>query len=481
MRATISGGQQLSAERFVRNPFAAAADARLYRTGDRARIRADGAIEFLGRLDRQVKLRGHRIELEEIEAAILRLPDMEAAAVVLRGDTTDSRRLVAYVARAANTGPPPANLRGELKRMLPEYMLPASVVWLKSMPLNANGKVNRAALPDLGEGAPSVGTPTAPRDLFEHLLVGIWERLLNITPIGVFDHFFDIGGHSLLAARLCDEIERETGLEAPLSALFVDDTVAGLARVLREHPASLDPPLIALNPEGTLAPLVFLHGDLDGGGFYCRSLAHALGADQPMVVVQPHGVGTSTVPDTIEAMALDRIRHLRELVPHGPYVVGGYCNGALVAFEMARQLIAQREQVPVVIVIEARAPRHGDIGEESAAYVTINGQGQVRVLTTRDRSSDIQLRYVRAIDRYRGGACASHLVLIRTHTLDGSTCDVDWKSLAASAEVHVLHGDHATIVTRQVGKLARVIRSAVVHAARARHPATALRGMDPHA
>jgi amino acid adenylation domain-containing protein len=449
------GRQQLSAERFVRHPFAADAAARLYRTGDRARIRADGAIEFLGRLDRQVKLRGHRIELEEIEAAILRLPDMRAAAVVLRGDTTDNRRLVAYVERGANSGTPP-NLWSELKRMLPEYMLPASVVWLKSMPLNANGKINRAALPALGEGGSRVGTPTAPRDIFEHALVGIWERVLNVTPIGVFDHFFDIGGHSLLAARLCDEIERETGLEAPLSALFEDDTVAGLARVLLERPRSLDAPLIALNLEGTLTPLVFLHGDLRGGGFYCRSLSRALGTDQPMVLVQPHGVGMSIIPDTIEAMALDRIRRLRELVPHGPYIVGGYCVSAFVAFEMARQLIAQGEQVPAVVVIEARAPGDGEAGEESAAYVTIDRQGQVRALAPHDRSSDMQLRYVRAMRRYRGGACASHLVLIRTHALDGSTCDADWRGLAASAEIHVIDGNHATIVT-QGGELARVI------------------------
>ena len=450
------GQPQRSAEHFVRNPFAADAAARLYRTGDRARIRTDGAVEFLGRLDRQIKLRGQRIELEEIEAAILRLPDMRAAAVILRGDTTDTRRLVAYVEHAACTGAPP-NLWSELKRTLPDYMLPASVVWLKSMPLNANGKIDRAALADLGEGGPRAGAPTAPRDIFEQVLVDIWERVLNVTPIGVFDHFFDIGGHSLLAARLCDEIERETGHEAPLSVLFDDDTVAGMARALLDRPPSLDTPLSTLNPEGTLTPFVYLHGDFRGGGFYSRPLARALGADQPMVLVQLHGVGNSVIPDTIEAMAQDRVRRLRELLPHGPYVVGGYCASAFVAFEMARQLIAQGEQVPVVVVIEARAPRDGQAGEEAAAYVTVDARGQLRTLAAHDRTSERQLRYVHAMRRYQGGTCASHLVLIRSHAHDNSTSDADWQSLVPSAEIHVLDGTHVTIVTR-AGELASVLR-----------------------
>jgi len=187
-----------------------------------------------------------------------------------------------------------------------------------------------------------------------------------------------------------------------------------------------------------------------------------------MVLVHPHGVGTSVIPDTIEAMALDRVRRLRALVPHGPYVVAGYCVNAYVAFEMARLLIVQGEQVPAVIVIEARAPGGGEVGEEAAAYVTIDGKGQVRALAADDPSSDRHLRYVRAMRRYRGGACGSHLVLIRTHALDSSTCDADWRHLAASAEIHVIDGDHATIVTR-VGELARVIR-----------PVMARRGKAPH-
>ena len=205
-----------SADRFVERAIAHLPPRRLYRSGDLGRLRDDGAIEFLGRRDRQVKIRGHRIELEEIEAVITRLPQVRAAAVAVRGDSSETRQLVAYVVSAAASGPPPANLWRDLRPILPEYMLPASIVWLPSLPLNASGKIDRRALPAVREpGAPRAGVRVAPRDMFEQVLVRIWEKLLDVQEVGVFDRFFEIGGHSLLAARLVDEIERETGPRGP--------------------------------------------------------------------------------------------------------------------------------------------------------------------------------------------------------------------------------------------------------------------------
>src|SRR5208282_1572098 len=206
-------------------------------------------------------------------------------------------------------------------------------------------------------GAPLVARRVAPRDMFEQALVDIWERVLDVAGIGVFDHFFEIGGHSLLAARLMDEIERETGFTAPLAALFADDTIAGLARLRRERPTDFAMPIVTINDAGTRAPFVFLHGDLRGGGFYSRPLARALGADQPVLVVKPHGLDEMAIPDSIEAMAADRIRALRAIRPHGPYCFGGFCNGAFVAFEMARQLVEAGDEVPLVVAIQAHAPR----------------------------------------------------------------------------------------------------------------------------
>jgi amino acid adenylation domain-containing protein len=449
------------AQRFAEHRVAHLPPRRLYQSGDRARLRDDGTIEFLGRRDRQIKIRGHRIELEEIEGAIATLPQVRATAVVVRGDTAETRQVVAYVVRAEASGPLPANLWGDLRTRLPEYMLPASIVWLSALPLNASGKIDRRALPLVAEiGAQLPGTRVAPRDMLEHVLVRIWESLLNIGGIGVFDRFFEIGGNSLLAARLVDEIERETGIAAPLAALFEDDTIAGLGRVLREGHAELGVPTVTINDGGTLPPFVFLHGDLSGGGFYSRSLAHALGPDQPVVVVHPHGLDALPIPESIEAMAADRIRSLRALRPHGPYVVGGYCNGAFVAFEIARQLTDQGEHVPAVVLIEARAPigaRGPDQFAAGAFYATFNQGGGFGILAPHDA----RLGYARAIERYVGGPYAGHLVIVRSRTLDDARPELGWARLAHSAEIHVLPGDHVTLVTRYVGELALVTRAAI--------------------
>lgn len=451
---------ELTAERFVPHPFAKDPHARLYRTGDRVRFLADGAIEFLGRLDRQVKIRGHRIELDEIEAAITRLPGVREAVVAVRGDTTEARQLVAFVVAAANFGPPPANLLRDLKPLLPEYMLPASIVWLKALPLNASGKIDRHALLASSEPAASpVVTRVEPRDMFEHVLVDIWERVLNVTGIGVLDHFFEIGGHSLLAARLMDEIERETGFAAPLAALFADDTIAGLARLRREDPTELAVPIVTINDAGTRAPFVFLHGALRGG-FYSRSLAHALGPDQPVFVVNPHALGEMAIPDSIEAMAADRIRALRAIRPHGPYCCGGFCNGALIAFEMARQLIEAGEEVPMVVAIQAHAPRAAAASVDER-YVVFDRGGGVHVLAPHDSESETILRYLQAMNKYAGGPYNGRLVLVRSSERKEPPRDLGWSRFAATVEIHDIPGDHVTLVTRHVVELAQVIRGAM--------------------
>jgi amino acid adenylation domain-containing protein len=452
-----------AATRFVERRVGRLPSRRLYRTGDLARVDDDGAIEFLGRRDRQVKLRGHRIELEEIEAAIARLPQVRAAAVALQGETSDTRQIVAWVVAADPSGPPPAELRRDLRRVLPDYMLPASVVWVKALPLNASGKVDRHALPAVPATASAAPGPrVAPRDMLEQVLCGIWERVLGTSGIGVLDHFFEIGGHSLLAAELFDEIERETGVAVPLAALFADDTIAGLARALRESPAELAAPIVAVNADGSRPPLVFLHGDLSGGGFYCRALARALGPEQPVLVVAPHGLDNAPIPETIEAMAADRIRALRAVRPLGPYLLGGYCNGAFVAFEMARQLVAQGEAAPLVVVIEATAPRGGTAGAATPGerYVTIDRDG-VRVLSAHDRASEAQLRYSQAMNRYAGGPYAQRFVLVRTGEGGDPRRDLGWTRFVRRLELVVLPGDHVTLVTRHIDTLAQAIHGAI--------------------
>ena len=459
------GRPDLTAQCFLDDPGGSLPSGRWYRTGDLARVRDDGAIEFVGRADRQIKVRGHRVELDEIEAVIARLPQVSDAVVSIRGETSESKRIVAHVVRADPSAPPPANLLPELRRLLPAYMVPGAIVWLPSLPLNASGKVDRRAL-ELADIAPTErhGGRVPPRDMFEQMLARIWEDLLGIRDVGVFDHFFEIGGHSLLAARLADEIERETGLAFPLAAMFNDDTLAGLAAALRASAPNTEAPILSFNAAGALPPFVFLHGDFTGGGFYSRALAHWLGPDQPVLIVHPHGLVESTVPPTIEAMAADRVRALRALRPHGPYIVGGHCNGAFVAFEMARQLHAEGERIPAVVLIEAREPKGGDADGsegEREAWGTIDASGKLHVVAPRDRQSDLWLRYVRAMNSYRGHPFAGHVSVVRSRAHRDHANARAWSRLAASVETHVLPGDHVTLITRYVAELAQVIRGTI--------------------
>jgi amino acid adenylation domain-containing protein len=215
----------LTAERFVPSPFGAGE--RLYRTGDLGRWRSDGNLEYLGRLDHQVKVRGHRVELGEIETALVAHPSVRDAVVVAQDDQSGDKRLAAYV--VGEDGAPEASvLRGYLKRSLPEYMLPASFVFLESFPLMPNGKVDRRALPVPNE-RPEVGAYVAPRTPSEEVLAGIWAEVLKVERVGVADNFFELGGHSLLATRVMARTREAFGLELPLRTLFGAPTIAELA------------------------------------------------------------------------------------------------------------------------------------------------------------------------------------------------------------------------------------------------------------
>jgi acyl-CoA synthetase (AMP-forming)/AMP-acid ligase II len=221
---------ELTADRFIPDPFSATPGATLYRTGDRARWRGDGALEHLGRLDFQVKLRGFRIELGEIEAGIARHPAVREAVVIAREDVPGDRRLVAYLV-AAN---PPAELvdqlRALLRAALPEYMVPAQFVMLKALPRTHNGKLDRKALPAPGAGdvAPR-GVAVAPRTATEEMVLGVFRGVLDRADFGVLDNFFDLGGHSLMAARLMSRLRAASGVDLPLRDLFARPTAAGLA------------------------------------------------------------------------------------------------------------------------------------------------------------------------------------------------------------------------------------------------------------
>lgn len=224
----------VTAEKFVPNPFATGD--RIYRTGDKARWRSDGQIEILGRMSEgQVKLRGMRVELGEIESALHRHDSLLDAVVVAHEDESQEKQLVAYiVAREKDHAPPYSFLRDFLRQTLPEYMVPAYFVMLESLPMNRNGKVDRKALPPPPGGRPSLSnTFTSPRDEFEQRMAMIWEEVLNVQPIGVFDNFFELGGHSLLAAQLFMEVEQLVGRTLPPELLIQNPTIDTMAAQLR--------------------------------------------------------------------------------------------------------------------------------------------------------------------------------------------------------------------------------------------------------
>jgi amino acid adenylation domain-containing protein len=349
---------ELTAEKFIPNPFDEGGGARLYRTGDLARYLPDGNIEFCGRVDNQVKIHGYRIEPGDIEAALARSSIVAGVAVSVRESAAGDKQLVAYVVPAAECdsldhSTISSRLKAFLKGRLPLYMIPSAFVAVDALPLNKSGKLDRKSLPAPRQAERSRNSAyVRPRDPLEYHLVQIWEELFDLRPIGITDNFFSLGGHSLLSIRMMDRIEQAFGLRLPLANLFATATIEYLAEALLKQESEVGrSPLVAVQPNGSRRPFFYLHGDFNGGGLYCLNLARHLGPDQPFYALQPHGIDSDAIPSTIEAMAKDHVETLRAFQPEGPYYLGGHCNGGLVAFEMAQQLKAQGQEVALLAII----------------------------------------------------------------------------------------------------------------------------------
>jgi len=254
-----AGRPDLTAAAFLPDPFSGTPGARLYRTGDRGRHGVDGNLEFLGRLDQQVKIRGYRIELGEIEAALARHPGVRDAAVLAREDEPGDQRLVAYVVPAADPAPSPTELRGALHRSLPEYMVPAAFVILRELPATPNGKLDRRALPAPDRAQTEAEDYAAPANPVEELLAELFSEVLGLDRVGVRSSFFDLGGHSLLATQVMSRVREAFGVQLPLSRLFEEPTVAGLAAVILLEHGKLAPDRepIGRAPRGADLPLSF--------------------------------------------------------------------------------------------------------------------------------------------------------------------------------------------------------------------------------
>ncbi|WP_437966991.1 amino acid adenylation domain-containing protein [Sorangium sp. So ce260] len=362
------GQPDLTAERFVPHPFGVGA--RLYRTGDRARYRPDGAIEFMGRRDHQVKIRGYRVELGEIEARIREHPAVGQVVVVVREDGAGGRAVVAYVVPREGALDEAA-LRAFLKDRLPEYMHPSAFVLLHALPLTANGKVDRKALPS--PAARRRREYVAPRTPVEEALAAIWADVLGRPQIGVEDDFFDLGGHSLMAIPLMHRIQQALGGSLSLMAIFEAPTVAGLARLLDAgRPASS---VVELRAGGSRPPLFCV----DSTGLHVmayQGLAAAMSEEQPVLGLDlgpslAREAGALSLPRIVERLS----REIRERQARGPYRLLGWSVGGVVALAIARTLEEQGERVAFLGMLDAQprtrlyATGEPDVVEELAAYI----------------------------------------------------------------------------------------------------------------
>jgi amino acid adenylation domain-containing protein len=351
---------ELTAQKFIPNPFSKDPESRLYKTGDLARYFSDGNIEFLGRIDHQVKIRGFRIELGEIESVLAQHQGVEETVVIAREDEPRCKRLVAYIVLNQEYAPKNINeLRQFLQKKLPEYMIPSAFVSINCIPLTANGKVNRSALPIPDQTRPNLEKVfTAPSNAIETQLTEIWQRVLGINSIGITDNFFELGGHSLLAVKLFTQIEQKLGQKLPLAILFHSPTIEELAKILQsEVVASSWQPLVPIAPvkDSGICPPLFCISGIHGNVLLYDKLAKYLGESQPFYGLQPRGIDGMQSPLTsIEAMATYYIQAMRTVQPEGPYFLGGFSLGSKVVWEMAQQLYQQGERVALLALFDGK-------------------------------------------------------------------------------------------------------------------------------
>jgi amino acid adenylation domain-containing protein len=347
----------LTEQKFITSPFCQDYEKKLYKTGDLTRYLADGQIEYLGRSDHQVKIRGFRIELTEIEAVLSQYPPIKQAIVLVKTDHLGAR-LVAYLLVPDDFSLDPLSLRDFLKKQLPDYMIPADFLVLTSWPLTPNGKVDRQALLSLElTSLRTQGYGTAPRNHLEVTLLHIWTEILETENLGIEDNFFEFGGHSLLAVRLLNQVEKHFHRKLSLAAFFQEPTIEGLAKLLSQTSYQISPvTLVPLQPKGDKSPFYCVHAI--GGSVACYwQLSRCLKPERPFYGLQSPQLSDSELSfSSLEEMAQFYLAEIIARQPQGPYYLGGWSFGGLIAYEMARQLQARQQEVASLILLDTFAP-----------------------------------------------------------------------------------------------------------------------------
>lgn len=401
------GRPDLTSERFIDDPFRTGG--RMYRTGDLAYRRRDGALVFLGRSDHQVKIRGQRIELGEIEAAIQSSGEAAQVAVIAREDRPGDQRIVAYITPRSAVEPDIAAIREHVARLLPDYMVPSSVLVLEQLPVNSSGKLDRAALP-----APEIAMPTqgrAPATPGEHRLARIFAEALGLPEVGVEDDFFTLGGHSLLAARVMSRVREEWGLKAGLGVLFAEPTVARLAAHLDSLDASqaaegLNALIPLVRSDRADSPALFCVHPAGGISWCYAALARSLDPVRSVYGLQARGLLEARLPDSMEEMAADYVEQIRLAQPQGPYHLAGWSVGGMIAQEMAVQLRSLNLEVGVLAMLDSYPSdcwRNAPEPDEAAALKAIlHIAGQNPAEIEEELTRPVVARILRAIQHPLG-------------------------------------------------------------------------------
>jgi len=353
---------ELTAERFIADPFSEKPSVKMYRTGDLGKIKENGEIQCLGRIDHQVKVRGYRIELEEIEHTLIQQPGVKEAVVVAREDNPGDPRLVAYLvltadAEANDIKAQTFSCHKALMAILPEYMVPDDFVMLPEIPITPNGKIDRKALPKPDYSLINRnGEYVAPRTDVEKQVAEIWQELMGLEKISIFDNFFTLGGRSLVAVQIMARIEKLTGKRLPLATLFEHSTIEKLSLRLNVDAKSITwESLVPIKPRGSKMPLYIVHG-AGLNVLLFNALAMNMDDEQPVYGLQARGLNGIDEPlDVMEEIAANYITEIIAQNPTGPYALAGYSLGGTIAYEMAHQLIQMGKEVKMLAVFDTYA------------------------------------------------------------------------------------------------------------------------------
>ncbi|WP_259070664.1 non-ribosomal peptide synthetase [Mucilaginibacter sp. X4EP1] len=349
---------ELTAEKFINDPFSKTTGVKMYRTGDLGSFLPNGEIECFGRIDSQVKIRGYRIETGEIEFHLVQVNEIKEAVVISLPDNNGINKLVAFVVLNNHASTQILYWKDTLQKSLPDYMIPDNFIVVSEMPLTPNGKVDKKALAKQVLPAIVTNTYLAPRTDIEKLVADIWTEYLSVEKIGLYDNFFELGGHSLIAVQVMIRIEKETGKQLPLASLFENPTIEKIAQLLELGGRSITwDSLVPIKPRGIKMPLYMVHG-AGLNVLLFNTLAAYLSPDQPVYGLQAKGLnGVDDPLDRLEDIATHYISEIIKQNPSGPYALAGYSFGGIIAFEMARQLEALGKEVKMLAMFDTYAYR----------------------------------------------------------------------------------------------------------------------------